>query len=63
MYHKLLLPSPLARVKSDVKPSSLDDAVMATREAFGDQRLDPSPGGIVESILTVTGDDGGAWVS
>lgn len=39
--------------------SSLDGTVIVTREAFGDEHPDPSPGAIVVSVMIVVGDDGG----
>lgn len=49
------------RFKADVRLRSLDDNVAATREAFGDERLDRSPGAVLVSVLTVTGSDEGGW--
>lgn len=36
--------------------SSIDGAVAATSAAFGEERLDPSPSGVLVSVLTVSKD-------
>lgn len=60
-YHKRWPPSIAARFGSDVRLRILDDAFMATREVFGDERLYPSSGGVLVSVLTIAGDDKGDW--
>lgn len=47
VHHKPRLPSFTVRLKFDVWLSSLDDAVRATRESFGNERSDPSRGDVV----------------
>lgn len=51
------LPSITLRFESGVRLSRLSDAVTARQEKFGDERLDPSCGAVVESVLTAAGDD------
>lgn len=53
LYHGLRLPSITARFESDFLLSSLDDALTVTWEAFGEDRPDSSPGGIVPSVSAV----------
>lgn len=61
MYHRLLLPSIAARFKFDVSLSSVDDAVVVTQEAFGDDRQESSFGGVFVSDPPGTGDHEGDW--
>lgn len=61
VYHKSRLPSIAVHFKSEALLSNLDDAVTATREAFDDERPDPSHGGVAVSIPTVTDDEEGHW--
>lgn len=58
-YHERLLPFIAVHFKSYDQRSSLDDAVMVTREAVGNEHPDPSPGGVLVSAPTVAGDDEG----
>lgn len=58
-YHERRLPSIAVRFRSDVRLSSLDDAVETTGEVFGDEYLDCSPDFFVVSIPKVPGDDKG----
>lgn len=57
LYYELRLRLLTVRIRSDVPLCSSADAVMMTREAVGDVLQDPSPGGVVVSVLTVAGDD------
>lgn len=59
VYHERLLPTPEVCFNSDTWLRSLNDAITATRKAFGDGRPGPSPGVFAVSIMTATGDDQG----
>lgn len=61
VYHECRLPFIAARFKYDVCLRSLDDAVTATQETFGDQRPDSSPDWIGVSASKVFGDEEGDW--
>lgn len=60
-YHERRLPPIAVRFKYDFLLSSLDEAVTATREAFGYECLNPPPGGVVLSAPTAAGDHEGDW--
>lgn len=53
--HGRALPSIAGHFQSYFRLSSLHDAVAATRESFGDEHWDPSTGGVVRSVLRVSG--------
>lgn len=57
VYHDRLLPFIAVHFKSDPRLCSLDDAVTATEEVFGDERSDPSPGAVVVSVRSVACDN------
>lgn len=56
VYHERGLRSIAAFFEFGVRMSSLDEAVVATGEAFVAERLDLFPDGVVVSAPTVTGD-------
>lgn len=60
-FHERQLPSIAVRFKSNVRLNSLDDAVTAPRDSFGDEHPNHSPGGVVGSVPTISGSDGGDW--
>lgn len=61
LYHEHRLQSIAVCFKSDVQLGTLDDAVTGTPDTFGDERPEPSPGSVVESVPTVSGDEKGDW--
>lgn len=61
VYHEIRLPHIAARFKSEVLLRSLDDTVVATRKAFGDERPNRAAGGVIVSVPTVSGDKEGHW--
>lgn len=56
VYHERWLPPISVLFNADFRLSSLHDAVAATREELGNERMDPSPGGIFVLTPKVTGD-------
>lgn len=50
-----------ARFESEVRMSNLDDAVVATWEAFDDECLESFPSGCIGSVAEIACDNEGEW--
>lgn len=61
VYHERQFPSIAVRFKSDICLSSIDDAVTAIWEGFGDNLPHHSPGGAVISDMKIEGDKEADW--
>lgn len=51
----------MVRFKAAIPLSTIDDAIVATLETLGHERLDPSPGGIIKSVTRTAGYEEGDW--
>lgn len=63
VYHERLLWSISVHFKSDIRMSNIGDTITDTQEAFGDEHVVPSRGGVIITVPTAAGDDEGDLIS